>query len=140
MFAMHSHTQRNVCKTCQTTLRNNLPNGILCFIPVSKYQDTNESVSTVTFKIFKDSLTFVTNDLNSDVLYMNKLKGKEAEPIPIDISSLNSNLPAFVYFTQIIGEPYVYVHCKTINKLVLFCIHDFLFHLKYIQGYDSAVV
>ena len=91
MFAIHSHTQRNVCKTCQTTLRNNLPNGILCYIPVSKYQDTNESVSTVTFKIFKDSLTVIINDLNSDVLYMNKLKEKEAEPIPIDITSLNSN-------------------------------------------------
>ena len=91
LFAIHTHIQRNVCKTCQTTSRNNLPNGILCYIPVSKYQDTNESVFTVTFKIFKDSLTLVINDLNSDVLFMNKLKEKEAEPIPIDITSLNSN-------------------------------------------------
>ena len=91
MFTIHTHTQRSVCKTCQTTSRNNLPNGILCYITVSKYQDTNGSVSTVTFKIFKNSLTFVINDLSSDVLYMNKLKEKEAEPIPIDIASLNSN-------------------------------------------------
>lgn len=86
---MHSHTQRNVCKTCQSTSRNNLPNGVLCYIHVSKYQDTHESASVVTFKTFKDTLTFVINDLNSDVLFMNKLN--EAEPIPIDFNKLNSN-------------------------------------------------
>ena len=88
---MHTHTQRNVCKTCQITSRTNLPNGILCYIPVSKYQDTNESAFTVTLKIFKDSLTFMINDLNSDVLFMNKIDEKDSQPIPIDITRLSSN-------------------------------------------------
>ena len=82
LFFIHSHLPRTVCKTCDMNNRGQMPNGILCYLPVSKHQD-HSNVTNVTLRVFKDSVTFSMIDNPMDVNFMNLFQEKGKQSISI---------------------------------------------------------